>query len=278
MTGTNKEKHHIQHFHYHTKVTYPKSFLQQLYSIVLMPLIILTTTFLILFFIVGTSHVALSLQNFWYILKALTFTFSRLLVAFLLALVVSIPLSILITRNKTMEKIFLPLFDIIQSIPVLAFFPVIILVFVHSHFLNGAAIFIFFLSMLWNIIFSVVGGLHVIPSDVKQAAQIFHITGWMQTRKITIPAIVPYIITGSLLAWAQGWNIIIVAEVLHTYIYHGTSAQDLFGIGSVLVNSSANGQQELFLLAIIAMIILIGILNLFVWQKLLKYAEKFKFQ
>ena len=41
---------------------------------------------------------------------------------------------------------------------------------------------------------------------------------------------VPYIVTGSLLAWAGGWNIIIVAEVLHTYIPGG--ARDLFGIGS----------------------------------------------
>ena len=177
-----------------------------------------------------------------------------------------------------MERIFLPLFDIIQSIPVLAFFPVIILIFVRSNFLDGAAIFIFFLSMLWNIIFSVVGGLHVIPNDIKEAAQIFDIKGWRELRKITIPAVIPYIITGSLLAWAQGWNIIIVAEVLHTYIYQGTSAQDLFGIGSILVNSSANGEQQMFLLAIIAMIILIGILNLFVWQKLLQYSEKFKFQ
>jgi len=132
--------------------------------------------------------------------------------------------------------------------------------------------------MLWNIIFSVVGGLHVIPNDIKEAAQIFQITGWKRMSKITIPAVVPHIITGSLLAWAQGWDIVIVAEVLHTYIYQGTSSQDLFGIGSVLVNSSASGQQGLFLLAIIVMVILIGILNLFVWQKLLQYSEKFKFQ
>jgi NitT/TauT family transport system permease protein len=278
MFNSDNENRHFKHSHYHTKIVYPKSLFQRLYSSILMPLIILTITFLILSFAVGTSQMTPSFQTLEYILTALLFTFFRLLIAFLLALIVSVPLSLLITRNKTMERIFLPIFDIIQSIPVLAFFPVIILVFIHSHFLNGAAIFVFFLSMLWNIIFSVVGGLHVIPNDIKQAAQIFHITGWRQMEKITLPAVVPYVITGSLLAWAQGWNIIIVAEVLHTYIYHGTPSQDLFGIGSVLVNSSANGQQGLFILAIVAMIILIGLLNLFVWQKLLQDSEKFKFQ
>jgi len=259
-------------------MTYPKSEFQRFYSLILFPFLILSVTFLCLYFVIGTTNISLSTDNLNYVLAALVLTFTRLLIAYILALIVSVPMSLLITNNKTMEKIFLPLFDIVQSIPVLAFFPVIILIFVHSHFLNGAAIFIFFLSMVWNIIFSVVGGLHVIPNEVKEAAQIFQITGWRRLSKITIPAVVPYIITGSLLAWAQGWNIVIVAEVLHTYIYKGTSAQDLFGIGSVLVNSSAGGQHELFLLAIIAMIILIGILNLFVWQKLLQYSEKFKFQ
>ncbi len=277
MANSNAENRHIQHSHYHLKLSYPKSGFQKIYSNVLLPLVILTITFLILFFVVGLSQTSVTMPEIQYILAALSFTFMRLLLAFALALIVSVPLSLLITRNKTTEKIFLPLFDVIQSVPVLAFFPVVILLFIHSNFLNGAAIFIFFLSMLWNIIFSVVAGLHVIPDDVKQATQIFHITGTRRLDKITIPAVIPYIITGSLLAWAQGWNIIIVAEVLHTYIYQGTSAQDLFGIGSVLVNSSANGQHEQFLLAIIAMIILIGLLNLFVWQKLLQYSEKFKF-
>jgi NitT/TauT family transport system permease protein len=277
MTQNHEGRRSSHHYHMRM-VTYPKSVSQQLYSNILVPLIVLAITFSVLFIAVGTWRSGISFNDVTYVLTALLFTFGRLLAAFILALAISLPLSLLITRNKTAEKIFLPLFDIVQSVPVLAFFPVIILIFVHSHFLNGAAIFIFFLSMLWNIIFSVVAGLHVIPSDIKQAAQIFHITGWKLLSKITLPAILPYIITGSLLAWAQGWNIIIVGEVLHTYIYKGTSAQDLFGIGSVLVNSSASGQQELFLVAIIAMVVLIGLFNLFVWQKLLQYSEKFKFQ
>ena len=47
---------------------------------------------------------------------------------------------------------------------------------------------------------------------------------------------------------AQGWNLIIVAEVMHTYILHGTTSQDLFGLGSILVNASASGQNSVFLL------------------------------
>jgi NitT/TauT family transport system permease protein len=93
-----------------------------------------------------------------------------------------------------------------------------------------------------------------------------------------IPAVVPYLVTGSLLAWAQGWNIIIVAEVLHTYIPGGTAANDPFGIGSVLVSASANGENGLFIVALLAMVFVIAVINFLVWQKLLHYAERFKFE
>jgi NitT/TauT family transport system permease protein len=205
-------------------------------------------------------------------------TFTRLLVAFILAVVVALPLAVLVSKSSKAERVLLPLFDIIQSVPVLAFFPVVIVFFIHYNFFEGAAVFVLFLSMLWNIVFSVVGGLHVVPQEIKDTAKIFRVRGWAYFRRVLVPSIVPYLVTGSLLAFAQGWNIVIVAEVLHTYIPGGTPAQDLFGIGNLLVSSSASGDQHVFILAIFCMIIFIGLLNFFVWQKLLRYAEKFKFE
>jgi NitT/TauT family transport system permease protein len=189
----------------------------------------------------------------------------------------AIPLAMLVNYNAKAERILLPLFDITQSIPVLAFFPVVIFLFVKYNFFNGAAIFILFLTMMWSIVFSVVGGLTTIPEDIKDAAKIFHIRKFTYARQVLLPAIFPYIITGSLLAWAGGWNIVIVAEVLHTYIPNGVPSQDLFGIGSSLVNAIASGRNDIFLAAIVVMIITIGFLNFFVWQKLLHYGERFKF-
>lgn len=238
-------------------------------------LIILLLLLRVLAIVPSLSFHALPLSYLW---KALGATFVRLVVAYFFALFVSIPLALLITKSTFAEHLLLPVFDIIQSIPVLAFFPLIILFFIHYHFLNGAAIFIIFLSMLWNIVFSIVGGLKVIPNDIKWVAHVFNIRGFAFVREVLIPAVVPYIITGSLLAWAQGWNIIIVAEVLHTYIPGGSADQDLFGIGSVLVNAIARGEHSMFVAAIVVMVLGIAFLNLFVWQKLLHYAERFRFE
>ena len=268
---------HIRHSARHFGFSYPVSLWQRLHA-AFTPLILITAFFLILrtfsiFPFLPANTIAPEAAGL-----ALLATFIRLLVAYLFALALAIPLALFVEKSPLAERIFLPLFDIAQSVPVLAFFPLIVLLFIRSGFIDAAAIFIIFLSMLWNIVFSLVGGLKVIPTDIKSAAQVFNVRGGSYLRKVTLPAIVPYLVTGSLLAWAQGWNIIIVAEVLHTYIPGGTSAQDLFGIGSVLVNASASSQNGTFVLIILIMIGVIALLNFFVWQKLLHYAERFRFE
>lgn len=267
---------HIHHSARHFGFSYPTSLSQRLHA-AFTPLIVIAALFAILgvfsIFPIAPASVAPG-----YIGAALLATFLRLLAAYVIALAVSIPLALLVTKNALMERLFLPVFDIVQSVPVLAFFPVVIVFFLQFSFTNAAAIFIIFLSMVWNIVFNLVGGLKVIPSDVKDAAQVFGVKGGRFARQILLPAVVPYLVTGSLLAWAQGWNIIIVAEVLHTYIPGGSAASDPFGIGSLLVQASAQGDHATFVFAILAMILLVAFLNFFVWQKLLHYAERYKFE
>ena len=112
---------------------------------------------------------------------------------------------------------------------------------------------------------------------MKSAALVFNVRGWRKFWYITLPAIFPFVVTGSLLAWAQGWTIVIVAEVLHTYIPNGTPSQDLLGLGSLLVDANAQGKNTVFLAALAAMILLVTVLNLAVWQPLLHLSQRFRF-
>ena len=213
-----------------------------------------------------------------YMAAAFSATFFRLFAAYALALVCAVPLAVLATRSVFLEKVLLPVFDIAQSIPILAFFPLIVALFLQFGLGNAAAIFVIFLNMLWNIVFSVVAGIKVVPHDLFSVARVFGMRGRFFFRRVLLPATVPYLVTGSLLAWAEGWNIIIVAEVLHTYVPAGSSAGDLFGIGSLLVGAAAAGQSGTFAAAIIVLVGAIAVLNFGVWQKLLHYAEKYRFE
>lgn len=271
---TSKQRHHQKHM-----VIYPISFGQRIYSMLVMPTVVLFVTFLILWIFGKTPSggfiQTLSLNT---LILAVGATLGRLSISFAMAVIVAVPLAVFATRSPRLERIFLPLFDIIESVPILAFFPVLILVFVRFNFLNGAAIFIIFLGMLWNIVFTVVGGLKVIPQDIKSVAKVFGIRGFRNFFTVTLPSVVPHLVTGSILAFAQGWNIIIVAEVLHTYIPGGTASQDLFGIGSILVQAASTGQNGVFIVAVVVMVVTIALINFFVWQKLLHYAERFRFE
>jgi NitT/TauT family transport system permease protein len=267
---------HVGHMHRRFVYSYPTSVSQRIYSLVIVPLAVLFVVFFILRFFGGHSA-QVSSVTVPILIAAMAASFARLLIAFAIAFVLSIPIAILITRNRITERILLPIFDVMQSVPVLAFFPVIIIVFVRYQLLNEAAIFILFVTMIWSIVFPLVGGLHTIPDDIKNMARVFKIKGWDYLKNVLLPAMVPFLVVGSLLAWAQAWNIIIVAEVLETYIPNGNAGQNLFGIGSMLVNASASSQSLTFFYALVTLIVTIIIMNFFVWQKLLRYAERFKF-
>jgi NitT/TauT family transport system permease protein len=212
------------------------------------------------------------------LIAALLASLARLATAYVLSLVIGIPLGLLAERSHRLESILLPFYDVMESIPVLAFFPIIILFFVHSGFLEGAAVFMLFFSMIWNIAFNTIGGMKVIPGDVKAAGKVFGLTPFAQLFTITLPALFPPLITGSILALADGWNILIVAEALHAYAPSSTSAHDLFGIGSILVSAATTGNNPLLFSAMAVLVVAIALVNIFVWQPLLARAERYKFE
>jgi len=204
-------------------------------------------------------------------------TFDRMLFAFVFSLIAAVPLALVMASTPQIQRVLLPIADVLQSVPVLAFFPVVAAFFVAYHAFELAAVFVIFLAMVWNIVFPIIGGLQTIPDDVNSAALVFNVRGWRKFWNITLPALFPFIVTGSLLAWAQGWTIVIVAEVLHTYIPNGTPSQDLLGLGSLLVDSNAQGKNGVFIAALVAMILLVTLLNLLVWQPLLYLSRRFRF-
>jgi NitT/TauT family transport system permease protein len=212
------------------------------------------------------------------LLLASFLTIFRISIAYVFSFVTALALSLLLTINDKVRKTLLPIYDILESVPILAFFPIIILFFIKYNFLEGAAIFVIFVAILWNLVFTMVGGIQLIPQDIRYSAQLYNVKGWKYLRHVLLPAITPEIITGSILAIAAAWDIVIVAEVLHTYIPGDTPALDLLGLGSLFVNASVENNQILFTASLVFMIGIITLTNIFIWQKLLKFSERFRFE
>jgi ABC-type nitrate/sulfonate/bicarbonate transport system permease component len=183
---------------------YPVTVFERLWSIFAMPLLVVAlmyAAYTLYPVIAPPSGTVLPLST---ILVAAFYTCVRLAIAYALALIVAVPLALAVTYNRVAEAILLPVFDILESVPVLALFPVIILIFIRYDFLNGAAIFIISLTMLWNIVFTLVGGLKIIPKDIIYASQVFGVRGFERLRRVILPALVPQFVTGSILAGRAG--------------------------------------------------------------------------
>jgi NitT/TauT family transport system permease protein len=201
------------------------------------------------------------------------YTFIRLFVAYICALVATFVVMIVVTAHRKIEYFILPILDILQSVPVLAFFPLIIVAFANLHLPELSAQIVLFVAMTWSVMFGALGGWHQIPQDIFDAAQIYGASGLSKFIKVIFPAIVPNLITGSILSFGAGWNVIIISE----YINYGNIQIRLPGLGSLL-SSSAGHDSGIFIAALVVLVLIITLLNRLVWHRLMDYSEKYKFE
>ncbi len=204
----------------------------------------------------------------------------RILTAYLIALGWTLVAGILIARSERFSKILVPLFDIGQSIPATALFPIIVLLLVNpfpgnSWALETASIIVLLAGMQWYILFNIVGAVHSLPTDILEVSSAYRVKGRRFVKDILVPASYPAIIIGSIQAWGGGWNTTIVSESIG-------STTELRGLGSLLVNATTLSNTNLGTVAIAASILImtttVVLINRLVWRRLLKKADKYKFE
>jgi NitT/TauT family transport system permease protein len=200
---------------------------------------------------------------------------TRLAIAFSLSLILAVGAACLVTTFRRAESVLMPVFDILQSVPVLAFFPAAVVLFARFKFYEGAALFVLLTAMLWPLLFSLVGAIRAIPRDVQDAARIFGARGLRYWRFLILPACFPGLVTGSILAFAAGWNVVIVAE----FINYGGFQLSLPGLGSILDRATQQNPPDttLFLISLAVMVTIIIAVNRLVWHPLALAAEQYKF-
>ncbi len=144
----------------------------------------------------------------------------RMLTALFLSFVLALLVGIWAARSDSAGKIILPIIDVFQTLPILAFFPLVILVFVA--FLpayigiNTAIVFLIITSMLWNMIFAVYEGVKTIPNEMIEVSELYRLSRFQRLRKIYIPAAMPRLVEQSMLSWAIGLFYLVTSEIFST--------------------------------------------------------------
>ncbi len=116
--------------------------------------------------------------------------------------------------HRRAELLLLPLLDILQSVPILWFLPVVLLSFSAILPQNVAAelasIVLIFTSQAWNLTFAWYQSLTTIPKELREVSTIFRLNGWLRFKTLGLPFAA---IWNSMMSWASGWFFLMAAEI-----------------------------------------------------------------
>jgi NitT/TauT family transport system permease protein len=163
-----------------------------------------------------------------------------------------------------------PIVQTIASVPATAVFPVLLLVLLQlPGGLNVAAVALMLLGTQWYVLFNVIAGASAIPSDLREAARTFRLSGFQRWRTLILPAIFPYLVTGMLTATGGAWNASIVSE----YVSFGGRKMSTTGLGAVIAEAADNGNGRLLLAGTLVMALVVIATNRLLWRRLYRLAE-----
>ena len=197
-------------------------------------------------------------------------TFLRVNLALLIGALWTIPAGVWIGFNPRLARIAQPLAQIAASVPATALLPVILLLLMRiGGGLGLASIVVLLLGTQWYVLFNVIAGAMAIPTDLKECCSVFSIRGIERWKKLILPGIFPYLVTGLVTASGGAWNASIVAEYFHFkgHIYTTT------GLGATISQATDSGNFDLLLAATMMMAATVVTINRLVWRKLYALAE-----
>ncbi|MFZ0420989.1 MAG: ABC transporter permease subunit [Candidatus Sulfotelmatobacter sp.] len=197
-------------------------------------------------------------------------TFLRVNLALLLAALWTIPAGVAIGSNPRLARIAQPLAQIAASVPATALLPVILLVLIRlGGGLGIASIVVLLLGTQWYVLFNVIAGAMAIPTDLKECCSVFRMRGIERWKKLILPGIFPYLITGMVTASGGAWNASIVAE----YFNFKGQIYTTIGLGASISRATDSGDFRLLLAATIMISATVVTVNRLVWRKLYRLAE-----
>jgi len=202
----------------------------------------------------------------------------RMAAAYMLSLMFTLVYGYVAARSRRAEQILLPTLDVLQSVPILSFLPVVLLglsaILQEQLAAELASIVLIFTSQVWNMTFSWYQSLTTLPRDLREAAAILRLNWWLRMRKLELPFGAIGLIWNSMMSWAGGWFFLMAAEIFTV----GERDYRLPGLGAYLREASHQGNIVAILWGLGTLVLVIVLLDQLVWRPLVAWSEKFKLE
>ena len=198
-------------------------------------------------------------------------TLSRVLILIAIASAIWVPIGIFVGTRPRLTQFVQPIAQFLAAFPANVLFPVAvsaIVVFKLNPNIWLSPLMI--LGTQWYILFNVIAGASSIPSEMRDIGTNLQVRGWLWWRKIALPAVFPYYVTGAITASGGSWNASIVAEVASW----GDTHLRAVGLGAYIAQATEAGDYPRIVLGIAVMSLFVVIINRAFWRPLYWYAER----
>ena len=199
------------------------------------------------------------------------FTLLRVMVLIVLATLVWVPIGVWLGLRPVWARRAQPVAQFLAAFPANLLFPPFVLFIVYFHL--NADIWLTPLMILgtqWYILFNVVAGAAAYPGDLREAASNFRVGGLLWWRKVMIPGIFAYYVTGAITASGGSWNAAIVAEVASW----GNTKLTAHGLGAYIADATDKGDMARVVLGVAVMSCFVLLFNRLLWRPLYAYSER----
>lgn len=203
----------------------------------------------------------------------------RIFCAYSLSLVFSVWYGYTANRSPVHERVMIPLLDVLQSIPVLSFLPGVVLamiaVFPNQRVgLELASILLIFTGQVWNMAFSYYNSINTIPRELIEVTRVFKHRRFTKFLRLDMPFSAIGLIWNSMMSVAGGWFFLMACEM---FILRDRDFR-LPGLGSYIQTAANQGDMMHVLYGIGTMILLIVLIDIFIWRPLVSWSQKFRFE
>ena len=206
------------------------------------------------------------------------YSLARMFAAYLLSTLFTLFYGRLAAYNRRAEKVMLPLLDVLQSVPILSFLPVVLISL--STFMPQrlaaelASVVLIFTSQAWNMTFAWYQSLATIPKELREASAIFRLNTWMRFKTMELPFGAIPLIWNSMMSWAGGWFFLMAAEIFTV----GQESFRLQGLGAYLQAAAYQGNLSAIAWGLGTLTFVIIIMDQWIWRPLLAWADRFKIE
>ena len=198
-------------------------------------------------------------------------TLARVVVLIAIASLIWVPIGVWVGTRPHVALFVQPVAQFLAAFPANLLFPIVVSGIVAwqlnpNIWLSPLMI----LGTQWYILFNVIAGAAAIPAELRAVAVNLRVRGWLWWRRIALPAVLPYYVTGAITASGGSWNASIVAEVASW----GNEHLQAEGLGAYIAEQTDAGDFHRIVLGIAVMSLFVVVINRVFWRPLYRYAER----